>query len=293
MSAVNEKDLQHDDNFGTDDPPWDPPKVAGDPLRVFIGFDPRQVVSYSALAVSIIEHSSKPVAITPLCIQTLPITRMGLTPFTYTRFLVPWLMGFKGTALFLDSDMLVRADIAELFALADSSHALSIVKDEQRFEWASVMLFNCGHPDNAVLTPEYIEDPEQCKAPHIIDWTEKIGALPSEWNHLVGYDQPRDDAKLVHYTMGVPAWPETIGCEYAKDWIRTVTIVNFPWTPVEVKNQIKWADLMGNSVHAKTLPDGRRVPLFYEPPPEPFAEPPAPEEVARAESREAEQPASS
>lgn len=70
--------------------------------RIFIGFDHRQWCSFTALATSIIERASQPVSIIPLILGTLPIGRTGLTPFTYTRFLVPWLCGFKGTALFLD-----------------------------------------------------------------------------------------------------------------------------------------------------------------------------------------------
>ena len=48
-----------------------------DPLKIFIGFDPRQAVSYTALQQSIISNASKPVSITPLVIETLPIERTG------------------------------------------------------------------------------------------------------------------------------------------------------------------------------------------------------------------------
>ena len=72
-------------------------------------------------------------------IQQLPLKRMGLTPFTYSRFLVPQLCNYEGWALFLDLDMLVQGDIAELFDLADESQAVMVVKSNARFEWASVM----------------------------------------------------------------------------------------------------------------------------------------------------------
>ncbi|MEM1423636.1 MAG: ABC-F family ATP-binding cassette domain-containing protein, partial [Planctomycetota bacterium] len=110
----------------------------------------------------------------------------------------------------LDLDMLVLGDIAELFDYADEEKAIVVCKQQKRFEWASAMLFNCGHPANAVLTPDYVEDPERCRTPHEITWVEDqslIGAFPSEWNHCVGYEPPRADAKLAHYTMGIPAFP--------------------------------------------------------------------------------------
>jgi len=223
-------------------------------LSVHIGYDHRQVVSYNVLQTSIVMHAKKPVAITPLCLQTLPITRMGLTPFTYSRFLVPWLQDYKGWALFLDSDILVLGDVAELFAQADDRYALMVVKNPRRFEWASVILFNCGHPANRSLTPEYVEDP---KNPLFkFEWLgeDLVGALPSEWNHLVGYDAPRKDAKLIHYTMGIPAFKETQSSEYAGEWHQIQQAAN---------STISWKALMGQSVHAAHLPDGRVLPLFH------------------------------
>lgn len=225
------------------------------PLRVFVGLDPRQFASYTVLCQSIIEHASVPVSITPLVIQTLPIDRMGLTPFTYSRFLVPWLCKFHGRALFLDCDMILREDVKLLFdSSTETDKAVSVVQEIDRFEWASVMLFNCGHPDNKVLTPDYVNDPVRCKTPHMIDWTDQIGSLPSEWNHLVGYNKPREDAKLVHYTQGVPAYPETVHSEYRDEWTRAAHIS---------MSTLPWLELMGPSVHTKKLKDGRVVPKLY------------------------------
>lgn len=66
-------------------------------IRVFIGYDPRQPLAYNVMQHSIARHSSVPVAITPLILDQLPITRRGLTEFTYSRFLVPALCDFKGS----------------------------------------------------------------------------------------------------------------------------------------------------------------------------------------------------
>ena len=66
------------------------------PLRIFIGYDHRQAISYNVLQFSIFRRCSKPVAITPLFLPSLPLTRTGLTPFTYSRFLTPWLAACDG-----------------------------------------------------------------------------------------------------------------------------------------------------------------------------------------------------
>jgi lipopolysaccharide biosynthesis glycosyltransferase len=218
-------------------------------LRIFIGYDARQPVSFNVLQQSIISRSSKPVAITPLVIEQLPIKRVGLTPFTFSRFLVPYLCDFQGWALFLDIDMLVRDDIASLFELADDRYAAMVSKNEKKFEWASAILFNCEK--NTILKPDYIERAEKL---HHIAWLkeEEIGDLPREWNHLVGYDEPLNDAKLVHYTQGIPCFPETITSEYVKEWHEEHKKTN---------SSLPWEVLMGNSIHA-TIKDGKRVPKF-------------------------------
>jgi len=227
-------------------------------LRVFIGFDHRQPVSYNVLQQSIYSLSSKPVAITPIVITQLPFKRVGLTPFTFTRFLVPWLCDYKGWALFLDIDMLLKDDVSKLFDLADDKYAVMVSKNTKRFEWASLMLFNCAHKANKVLTPEYCEKAEGL---HGISWCkeEQIGALPGEWNHLVGYDKPNEDAKLVHYTQGVPCFNETIDSEHAQIWHETHKLTNFAHP---------WVELMGQSVHAVMGDDGKLVPRYKKEPPQ-------------------------
>lgn len=220
-------------------------------LKVFIGYDHRQPVSYNVLQQSIFRQSSKPVSITALVLEQLPIERDGLTPFTFSRFLVPYLCNYEGWALFLDIDILLRDDISKLFDYADDKYAVMVSKNDKKFEWASVILFNCGHKANKVLTPEYIE---KANALHQISWVqpEFIGDLPREWNHLVGYDEERKDAKLIHYTQGVPCFPETIDSEYAQEWAEEHQICN---------RAQPWVTLMGNSVHA-TVIDGKIMPKY-------------------------------
>lgn len=208
-------------------------------MRIFIGYDPRQMVSFNVLQHSIIRRATKPISITPLVIQTLPIKKQGLTPFTYSRFLCPWLCNYEGTSVFLDADIMARGDISALENI-DLGPDVSLVKHKERkFEWSSVMVFNNAKCKR--LTPEYIDGPEN---PMGMKWADQIGELPSQWNHLVGYDTPRDDAILVHFTQGVPIWPETSSCEYAQEW----KVEMF-----EMLSAQPWATLMGSSVHAKPV----------------------------------------
>ena len=207
-------------------------------LRVFIGSDPRQPVAYSVLQHSISVRSSKPVSITRLQLDQLPITRRGLTEFTYSRFLVPYLCGYKGWGLFLDADMLVIDDIAKLFDLADDRYDLMVVKNKEKFEWPSMMLFNCASCWK--LTPAAVEVSDNLYM--LEDWA-NVGALPPEWNHCVGYDDPQD-ARLIHYTQGIPVWPETQECEYAQEWHNERRAM---------MSTVSFEELMGNSVHVARM----------------------------------------
>lgn len=207
-------------------------------IRIFIGRDPRQPIAYNVLADSIVRHASVPVAITALSLKTLPIRRMGLTQFTFSRFLVPYLCGFNGRALFLDADMVVTGDIAELFTHVDGMHAVHVNKDQAKFEWPSAMLFDCELCTD--LTPEYVDDPRNV----LFDfaWANKVGEFPPEWNHAVGYAEARSDAKLYHFTKGIPIWRETRG---------NVEDSVFHDAYKHMLHSVSHAELMGNSVHVK------------------------------------------
>lgn len=205
-------------------------------LRVFIGADPRQPISANVLAHSINTRSSEPVAITMLRLNQLPLDRTGLTEFTYSRFLVPWLCDYKGVALFVDADMLCLGDIADLFEYAkDEKSGVYVVKNKQKFEWPSLMLFNCNQCWK--LTPEAINYAENLFK--MEQWAE-VGDLPPEWNHCVGYDSPVSNVQLVHYTQGVPVWRETEACEYSEEWHSERKAM---------MATCSFEELMGNSVH--------------------------------------------
>ena len=70
------------------------------PLRIFVGFDPRQPVAFQTLVHSIWSRASLPVSITRLQLNQLPLKRRGLTEFTYSRYMVLYLCGYEGEALF-------------------------------------------------------------------------------------------------------------------------------------------------------------------------------------------------
>jgi len=210
-------------------------------IHTYIGFDSREAVAFSVLAYSIHARSTTPVSIAPLMLSQLKgvLTRerhpLQSTDFSFSRFLVPWLSGYSGWSVFMDCDMLMRDDIARLWALRDERYAVMVVKHhhvpvetvkflgepQSKYEkknWSSVMLFNNARC--RALTPEYVNGASGLEL-HQFKWLDgdgAIGALPDRWNHLVGYSSPRRDAALVHYTLGGPYFEAYRDCEYASEW---------------------------------------------------------------------------
>jgi hypothetical protein len=210
-------------------------------IRVFIGYDSREAVAYSVLAYSIRARASAPVSIAPLRLGDLKtvLTRerhpLQSTDFSFSRFLTPYLSDYTGWSVFMDCDMLMLRDIDKLWRLRDDRYAVMVVQHDhvpnesvkflgepqttyEKKNWSSVMLFNNARC--RALTPDYVN-----RAPglelHQFKWLESedlIGALPHEWNHLVGYDPPNTNVALVHFTLGGPYFPEHADCEYADEW---------------------------------------------------------------------------
>lgn len=197
---------------------------------IFCGYDSREAVAYHTCCQSIIDRSSMALEFHPVHLGLFKdyteTHTDGSNAFIYSRFLVPWLQNFKGWALWLDGDMVVLEDVAELWALRDHYKAVQVVKHpdyvtkypikylgnrNESFpmkNWSSVILWNCGHFANRGLTPTYVENATGAQL-HRFSWLsdDLIGELPRKWNHLCLEDEPTD-AALHHYTIGLPAFNE-------------------------------------------------------------------------------------
>lgn len=219
-----------------------------EPLRIFIGYDPREIVAYHVLCHSIISRSSIPVSITPLVQKQL--RRAGLyhrppdaasTEFSLTRFLVPYLAGYRGVAIYMDCDFLCLDDIANLAyeaysSRAHSNKAVHVVKhfyepttltkmDGQKQEnyprknWSSLMVFNSERCIALSLSAVNTGSPSWL---HRFEWMpdEQIGNLSLEWNYLVGeYPHMDPPPRMLHYTLGGP-WMEHECREFDNLWWR-------------------------------------------------------------------------
>jgi len=149
---------------------------------------------------------------------------------------VPYLMEYTGHAIFIDGDMIVRGDIAELWNLRNEYKDVQVVKhdyktcmpvkylgakneDYPRKNWSSVILWNCASFPNRRLTPEFVQHSTGSEL-HRFSWLddERIGELPKEWNWLPDEYGPNPDAKLLHYTLGTPCFHEFADTPQGSEW---------------------------------------------------------------------------
>jgi hypothetical protein len=227
------------------------------PLRIFIGWDARQMPAWNVAA-----RSCSATTTTPLTIQRLarePLTAQGLytrptttdphgrlwdviseapmaTGHAIARFFVPYLCDYDGWALFTDGDVLVRKDVSALFALADPQYAVQVVPHQYtptapmkmdgqiqtvyaRKNWSSVILWHCGHPANRTLTLDVLNG-WPGRDLHRFGWLDdrQIGTLPPEWNWLVGHSSTAVDPAIVHFTDGLPTESGFESVPYADAW---------------------------------------------------------------------------
>lgn len=159
------------------------------------------------------------------------------TEHANSRFLVPYLAG-TGWALFTDADVLFRRHLADIFAVLDHRKAVYCVKHDyaptatvkmegaiqtqySRKNWSSVCFYNCDHPSNKFLRPDYFNSVPG-RDLHRFCWLqdEEIGELPASYNFLVGHHRVEDipDPHIVHFTEGTPNMVGHEDVPFATEW---------------------------------------------------------------------------
>ena len=169
----------------------------------FIGYDSKEDIAYRVCKLSLLSRSSIEIKVLSLKLHELiakkyyqrNVDPLASTEFTYSRFLVPALMNFKGWAVFCDCDFIFLNDVALLFKNLSSDKAVYCVKHDYtpkekhkmdgqqqtiypRKNWSSFIIFNCSHPSNKKLDIETVNS-ESGSYLHQFKWLkdDEIGSL--------------------------------------------------------------------------------------------------------------------
>jgi len=217
-------------------------------ITIVVGFDQTEAVAYHTFCQSVIEKTSVPVQFIPLANNSLYFYKEshtdGSNKFIYSRFLTPYICDYQGFAIFADGDMVCNVDIAELMKLCDPDKAVQVVKHNYltkqkikylknknenypRKNWSSLVIFNCQHPANRILTPEFVQAKDGVFL-HRFSWLkeEEIGELNVKWNYLAIEYEANPSAKIIHYTLGTPCFKEFKSSEMADIWWDTYQRAN-------------------------------------------------------------------
>lgn len=130
-----------------------------EPIRVSIGSEPRCWLCAEVLKSSIVRRTERTAVFSESWTQRLkwhPLMDWGPNPKRGTRFskwrwVVPQLYGFKGKAIYLDSDQVVLADIAELWNALPAGKAIAAVCNVNGNDW-------WGYPNTIVSAGKRYKD---------------------------------------------------------------------------------------------------------------------------------------
>ncbi len=198
-----------------------------EPMLVYVGADDSQMLAANVLAYSIHKHASRPVRVVPMCNLKIPLPKheknRARTGFSFYRFAIPGLAKYRARALYVDSDMLVFSDLAELWDIEFGEQKILCTTQGVPEAWVNNPNFHPGRQFSVMLLdcprlPWKIEEIiggldqdrfsyaqlmfECCLVkPHEIE-----DRIPPEWNCLEHYEV--GESKLLHYTV-IPTQPWT------------------------------------------------------------------------------------
>ena len=186
------------------------PGMSSGAIKVFVGCTPAEWLPMRVLEYTIRSATTRHVDLVPLYTisRSIPtpaaLTNRPRTPFSFQRFLIPELCGYRARAIYLDADMQVFADISHLWEQEFNGHDLlttAAVHDGRKNQF-SVMLLDCAALKWKV--EDIVADLDSGKLDYsalMYDMrvARSIGSLlPAEWNSLERYELGK--TCVLHYT---------------------------------------------------------------------------------------------
>lgn len=185
--------------------------MAGE-IRVFVGGQTEHRLCFAVLKHSILRHTQSPVEVKLIC-DLMPKLQepqskknRPATSFSLQRFAIPELCGFEGRGIYLDSDMIVRADIRELWELPFPKGSRVLAPPGWQ---TSVLLWDCAY---RVTIAKLVRDMDAGTRGYAQVMNAKglkvARTIPGEWNRMDRYHEMGDPhARLLHYTsMNTQPW---------------------------------------------------------------------------------------
>jgi len=189
-------------------------------IQVYVGTDRSQALAVEVLAYSIRRHTNRTVEIHSMLDLEIPapqdIRQGQRTGFSFARWAVPELAGYRGRAIYVDADMLVFRDIFELWSVPMDGAKIATLEPQRetgrnvrhKVNETSVMVLDCARCDWTLqelvdgLDGQYSYE-QMMTDLCFLDDCDIARTIPADWNRLEYYTPT---AGLLHYTI-MPTQP--------------------------------------------------------------------------------------
>ena len=257
-------------------------------VSVYVGADRSQLLAVKVLEHSIKRHTDLSVKVHAMVDLPVPVPKDPLnwqrTGFSFSRFCIPELAGYSGKAIYLDADMLVFSDIAELWNIPFDGAKVIIQAEPpaarqqtnqkkgapaKRVKQCAVMLLDCDRLSwkiNNIIDSLNAGGYNYEKLMYdlcILEDSEIRYAVPFCWNSMEYY-QPNETA-LLHYTdMATQPWVYAQN-EYGHLWLEEVRLMlkTGALTYAELKGEIELGHFRPSLMMA--LRWEHRIPAAFKP----------------------------
>lgn len=178
-------------------------------IRIFVGTgaNGEDAESCMVLDYTIRKHCSQPVDILWMTLSRDPASfwsgwdsSQWATPFSGFRWGIPHFCGYQGKALYLDSDMIVQRDLAELWDTPFQPGKIVQAKGGWRY---CVTLFDCAAAKDEFYDLDVLksEAGHKMQTAYLKQNPQLTQVFDPRWNYCDIEDYgPLDEALIVHYT---------------------------------------------------------------------------------------------
>lgn len=193
--------------------------MTDDVIKVYVGCSPN---GEDAESLAVLEYSARKVTTGPVEFHWMKLSRdpnnpwysnppegwntiKWATPFSGFRWGIPWACGYKGKALYMDSDMIVLQDLRELWNL-DLGDKLVAAKKPDRL---CVALWNCEKFGELVQKGILPDISQGRTSPDLHAFMQHfiVHSAPTlmyqfdrKWNNFDGEHDPIENIGILHYT---------------------------------------------------------------------------------------------
>jgi len=178
-----------------------------DTIKLFVGCAPNGEDAESQM---VLEYTARTKSSLPIDIVWMKISEDGYwsgwnssqwsTPFSGFRWGIPEYCGFEGQAIYMDSDMIIQADLAELWNAPWEENAVLQSKGGWRF---CVSKWNCERARDhlmPVARMRNIAESHSRYCSYFAGRPQLIQQFDRRWNNYDGENDPLDEIKILHYT---------------------------------------------------------------------------------------------